>query len=52
MDIPNLKETLSFMNLQSVPEVVKVNLRVHEWFDFDGIDLGVESDNDSVLFEL
>jgi len=52
MDIPNLGESLSFMNLHSVPEVVKVNSRVHEWFDYDGIDLGVESDNDSVLFEL
>ena len=52
MDIPDLEETLSFMNLHSVPEVAKVNSRVHEWFDFDEIDLGVESDNDSVLFEL
>ena len=52
MDIPNLKENLSFMNLYSVPEVLNVNSRVHEWFDFDEIDLGVESDNDSVLLEI
>ena len=52
MDIPNLEETLSFMNLHSVPEVLNVNSRVPEWFDFDGIDLGVESDNDSVLLEI
>ena len=52
MDIPNLKENLSFMNLYSVPEVLNVNSRVHEWFDFNEIDLGVESDNDSVLLEI
>ena len=52
MDIPNLEETLSFVNLHSVREVLNVNSRVHEWFDFNGIDLGVESDNDSVLSEM
>jgi len=52
MDIPNLEETLRVMNLHSVHEVLNVNSRVHEWFDFDGIELGVESDNDSLLLEL
>ena len=52
MDIPNLEETLTFMNLHSVPELLNVNSRVHEWFDFNEIDLGVESDNDSVLLEI
>lgn len=51
MDIPNLEETLSFMNLHSVPELPNVNSRVHEWFDFNEIDLN-ESDNDSVPLEM
>jgi len=52
MDIPNLEETLRVMNLHSVHEVLNVNSRVHEWFDFNGIDLGVKSDNDFLLLEL
>ena len=38
MDIPNFEETLSFFNLHSVHEVPNVYSRVHEWFDFVGID--------------
>lgn len=52
MDIPNFEETLSFLNLHSVHEVPNVYSRVHEWFDFDGIDLGVDNDNDPELLEL
>ena len=52
MDIPNLEETLNFLNFHSVNEVLNVNSRVHEWFDFDEIDLGIENENDSELFEL
>lgn len=39
------------MNLYLVYEVFNVNLRVYEWFDFDGIDLGVENDNDLEFLE-
>lgn len=39
------------MFLYLVYEVFNVNLRVYEWFDFDGIDLGVESDNDLEFLE-
>ena len=52
MDIPNFEETLSFLNLHSVHEVLNVYSRVHQWFDFDGIDLGVDNDNDPELLEL
>ena len=48
MDIPNLEETLSFLNLS----FLDANSRVHEWFDFDDIDLGMENDSDSELLEL
>ena len=52
MDIPNLEETLSFLNLHSIHEVLDANSRVHEWFDFDDIDLGMENESDSELLEL
>lgn len=51
MDIRNLEETFSFMNLHSVPELPNRNSRVHEWFDFNEMDLN-ESDNDSVPLEI
>ena len=47
MNIPNLEETSSFLNLHSVHEVPSVNARVHKWFDFDGTDFGVENDSES-----
>ena len=40
------------MNLHSVHEVFNFNSTLHEWFDFDEIDSGVESDNDSELLEI
>ena len=49
MNIPNLEETSSFLNLHSVHEVPSVNARVHKWFDFDGTDFGVENDSESEL---
>ena len=52
MDIPNLEETLSFLNLHSIHEIPTVNTRVHEWFDFDNIDFGVENESESELLEL
>ena len=51
LDIPNLEEISSFLNLHSVDEVVNVNSRVREWFDFDDIDLGIENASDSELLE-
>ena len=52
IDISNFEETLSFLNLHSVHEVLNVYSRIHERFDFDGIDLGVDNDNDPELLEL
>ena len=47
MHISNFEETWSFLNLHSVHELLNVNSRVHEWFDFDG-----DNYNDSELLEL
>ena len=52
MDIPNLEESWSFLNLHSVHEIPIVNTRIHELFDFDNIDLGVENDSESELLEV
>lgn len=51
MDILNLEEILSFLNLYLVYEILIVNIRIYEWFDFDNIDFGVENESEFEFLE-
>ena len=48
MDIPNFEETSALYNLNSNLHVQR-NSSVSEWFDFNNIDLGFDSDSDEML---